>query len=156
MRAYDELADPIFRYCYFRLYDRDRAREFMQETFLRAWERLSRGDDIRELRPYLYRIAFHLIVDESAKRKTVSLEALEEVGKEPGRDDRDRRERAVDLALIRRIVDRLDPEDREVIVMRYINGLSPKEIAEALEVSANVVSVRIHRAVKKVKNLLSI
>ncbi len=154
MRAYDELADAIFRYCYFRLYDRDRARELMQETFLRAWERLSRGDEIRQLRPYLYRIAFHLIVDESAKRKTVSLEALEEVGLEPGRDERGTRERAVDFALIRRVIDRLDPDDRDVVLLRYVNGLSPKEIAETLGVTANVVSVRIHRAIKKVKELL--
>ena len=36
LQAYDELADALFRHCFFRLYDREKARDAVQEVFLRA------------------------------------------------------------------------------------------------------------------------
>jgi len=49
------------------------------------------------------------------------------------------------------------PEDsRTVLVMRYIDDLGPNEIADMLEESANVVSVRINRATKELRKILRI
>src|SRR5690349_19793406 len=57
LQAYDEFADPIFRHCYFRVFRRDRAKELVQETFLRAWEYQLQGKPIENIRAFLYRIA---------------------------------------------------------------------------------------------------
>ena len=43
---------------------------------------------------------------------------------------------------------------REAVVMRYVDGLSPTEIARTIGESENVVSVRVHRGLKKLKSLL--
>ncbi|KKW35839.1 MAG: hypothetical protein UY81_C0036G0002 [Candidatus Giovannonibacteria bacterium GW2011_GWA2_53_7] len=156
LRAYDELADPIFRYCYFRLFDRERARELMQETFLRTWQRLTLGEEIKELRAYLYRTAYHLIVDEAMKKKALSLDALQDAGFQPSADEGKTHEHRIELALIERYIDRLEPEERDLILLRYVNGLPPKEVAKILGVTPNVASVRIHRALKKLKALLPV
>jgi RNA polymerase sigma factor (sigma-70 family) len=53
-----------------------------------------------------------------------------------------------------RAVGALDDPSREALLMRYVEGLSPKEIAELTGESANAVSVRLNRAIKKVRTLL--
>src|SRR5690606_37163241 len=45
----------------------------------------------------------------------------------------------------------LPDEYREVIVLRFIDGLGPKEISELIEESENIISVRIHRALKALR-----
>src|SRR3989344_4641943 len=48
----------------------------------------------------------------------------------------------------------IPPQYREAVVLRYIDGLSPKEIAELIETTENVVSLRIHRGLKALKKIL--
>jgi DNA-directed RNA polymerase specialized sigma24 family protein len=43
LQAYEEYADAIFRHCAMRISDRERGKELMQETFLKAWESVRRG-----------------------------------------------------------------------------------------------------------------
>ena len=50
-------------------------------------------------------------------------------------------------------LDTLDDKYKQVIIMRYVNDLSPIEIAQVLHVSANAVSVRINYATKKLKEI---
>ncbi len=72
-------------------------------------------------------------------------------------DDSNTLEAAVDRFEGKRAMDmlaQLSDTYREVLIMRYVDGLSPKEIAEALDESENTVSVRLHRALKKLKDLL--
>src|SRR5882672_2885848 len=73
--GFERYSDELFRHCMLRLSDRERALELTQEAFLRAFE-YSQKNEIRELRPFLYRTLRHLIIDEYRKHKTVSLEAM--------------------------------------------------------------------------------
>ena len=50
----------------------------------------------------------------------------------------------------------MDTMDRDVLVLRYVEGLDPKDIADILEETANVISVRLHRATKRLQQLLHI
>ena len=153
--AYEAYADAIFRYCFFRLEDRERAKDVTQEAFTRAWNELVKGERIRNLRAFLYRIAYHLIVDETRRRRADSLEVLQAKGFEPATPDHQTMEQAAELALVSRLLNRLDGEERELILLRYVNGLPPREIADVLGVSANVLSLRLHRVLKKAKDLLT-
>lgn len=148
-----------------RLSDRDRALELTQECFLRAWEYIARGETIAQYRPFLYRVLNNLVVDEYRRHKPQSLDALleEDIGG-PGlegellRDEFDLFEDAAvryDAAKALEMLEQLPEHHRAVIVMRYIDGLSPGEIAECLGESENTVSVRIHRGVRKLRDLLA-
>ncbi len=156
LQVYDTCSDAVFRHCFFRLNNRERARDLMQEAFMRSWTYLSNGNDVRNLRALVYRIANNLIVDEVRKKKEASLEAMEEDGFTPSDGNgRENVEFSIDAKEARQIVDKLDPKYRDVIVMRYLDALSPKEIAEALNLSQTVVSVRIHRGLRKLRTLLA-
>jgi RNA polymerase sigma-70 factor (ECF subfamily) len=160
--AYERYSDELFRHCAMRLSDRERALELTQEAFVRAWQYIQRGEEVRELRPFLYRTLRNLIIDEYRKHKSVSLDAM--VGEEDESaeyllppDETNTLESAIDrfdgkLALER--VKELPENYREVLLLRYVDGLSPKEIAKEIDESENAVSVRIHRGLKKLKELL--
>lgn len=156
--AYDTYADAIFRHCYFRLGNRERAKELMQEAFCKAWEHLARGRDIEHVQAFLYRIAGNLVIDEirrMKRRPETSLEDLQEEGFDPASEEGEvQLQGAVDSGKILASLDELDQQARDVLVMRFVDGLPPQEIAAMLGVSANVVSVRLHRATKKLKVLL--
>src|SRR3989344_4975700 len=82
-KAYDDFADAIFRHCYFRLSNRERAKELMQETFMRVWGYIERGNTIEftKIKPFLYKTASNLIIDEYRRNKNeVSLDRLREDG----------------------------------------------------------------------------
>ncbi|MFC1612657.1 RNA polymerase sigma factor, partial [Patescibacteria group bacterium] len=70
---YDELAEDIFRHLYFRVYDYERTKELTQEVFTRTWIYVSKGRKIENLKALAYRIATNIAIDESRKKKAVSL-----------------------------------------------------------------------------------
>lgn len=156
LRAYETYSDAIFRHCYFRLSNRERALELMQETFMRVWESIANGRQIEQLRAFLYRIANNLIIDEYRRsyKKTASLDALQEEGFEPGKEETSEWNTSLDAHAALKVVDQLSPAHKEVILLRYVDDFAPKEIAKVLGESENVVSVRLHRATKELRSLL--
>lgn len=155
IEAYDAYADAIFRHCYFRVFSRERAKELMQETFLRAWDQMVKGEEIRHMRGFLYRVANNLIIDESRKKKEQSLEALEEEGFDPpDRTQENVGAKNLDEEIVLRTFEKLEEPYREVVMLRYIDGFRPMEIADMLGVSANVVSVRLHRGIAILRSLI--
>lgn len=155
LAAYDAHADAIYKHCYFRLFNADRARELMQETFLRVWEQVNKGTEIKNIRAFLYCIATNLVIDETRKKKTDSLDALEEKGFNPSVTTEDKIFDQIDFQKIKLVLGQMDETYRDVIIMRYLEDLSITEIADALEISHNVVSVRLHRGLKELKKLLT-
>jgi RNA polymerase sigma-70 factor, ECF subfamily len=152
LEAYDSYADALFRHAYFRVHDRDRAKDLVQEAFTRTWVALSEGARIKNLRAFLYRVLTNEIIDESRKKKASSLDALTEEGFAP--EDEYATENVYALAIIREthaLLAELSDEYRLPLVMRHLDGLTPGEIAVILGVSENVVSVRINRAMKKLR-----
>src|SRR3569623_497077 len=161
--AYIRYSDELIRHCYHRDSDRERALELTQEAFLRTWEYVDRGKEVLEFRPFLYRTLKNLIIDEYRKMKTQSLDAMVE-DTEGGSieallppDETNTLEAAINRFEGSRALDALKllPDAyKEVLIMRYVDGLSPKEIAQSLDENENAVSVRVHRGLKKLKELL--
>lgn len=151
LAAHHAYADAIFRFCYLRIHERERALDLTQEIFTKAWEYLANGGAVTHLRAFLYRIAGNCIIDDSRKRKEASLDALQEQEFEP-RSNTHIAEDADIRALIAKLA-ALTDEDRDILILRYIEGYSPQEIAEMLQTSANVISVRCFRAKRKARAL---
>ena len=159
-RAFDEYADALFRHCFFRVGDRERAREIVQDTFMKTWDYISNGGEVNRYRPFLYRVLNNLIIDEYRKKRVDSLdELLEKDGVVEGHFEdlvtESDTEAALDAAReadeLHRALQDLSEEYRTVVAMRYIDGLSPREIAKMIGENTNVVSVRIHRGVAQLK-----
>lgn len=154
IKAYDAYADAIFRHCYFRVYNRELGKELMQETFTRTWDYMVKGNEVKNIRTFLYKIANNLIIDHVRKKKELSLETLQETGFEPSHTTKDDVHTHIDAERVIEVIEKLDEMYREPVLMRYLDGLKPKEIAELLNETVNVVSVRINRGVKQLRELL--
>lgn len=155
LAVYDELADAIFRHCYFRVYDRERAKDLTQDTFTKTWEYLVRGNAIDNPKAFLYRVANNLIIDYSRRKKDSSLDELVEQGFDTGTDEHKAILAAADAHSAVKLIGRLDEKYRQVVLMRYVDDLKPKEIALATGETENVVSVRIHRGMEQLREILS-
>jgi RNA polymerase sigma-70 factor (ECF subfamily) len=157
LEAYENYKEAIYRHCFFRVYSKAKADELVQETYMRTWQYLAQGKEVENLRAFLYRVANNLIIDDSRKKKEDSLEVLMEKSPayEPFYEGGKKIERQM---LYNHIVENMQdlPEDyRQILSLRYIDDLDPKEIALILDTNANNVSVKINRAVKVLKAKLA-
>lgn len=158
LKAYDQHADAIFRHCYFRIYDRERAKDLMQETFMRVWKYFGAGEEIRNLKAFLYRTANNVIIDEVRKAKNrpaVPLDDVTNTSLEPSSAAHVEMQTNADATLVIDLCKRMPPEQRDILLMRFVDGLKPKEIARIIGETSNVVSVRLHRAVAELTKLMS-
>ena len=152
IEAYDTLADDIFRFCAFRLYDREKAKDVMQDTFTRTWVYVQAGNEIDNLKAFLYKTARNLCVNEAVRSTSYSLDEMQEVaGFDPADQVSETPEDIAEASALMKHVAELDPNDQEVLTLRYMNGLAVAEIGEILGLAPNTVSVRIHRAIKELK-----
>ncbi len=162
LRAFEEFNEKLFRHALFRTGNRERALELTQETFLKSWDYLVSGGEVQQFRSFLYRILNNLIIDEYRKMKERSLDEMLEddtgfLERKLSEGSRSEVEEELDkeatITLIRERIDELPDTYRSVVTLRFVDGLSPKEIAAMMQVSENVVSVRIHRGVAKLRDL---
>ena len=152
IQAYDIYADSIFRYCYFRVFSREQAEDLTQDVFKKTWEYVAEGKEVKNFRPFLYRVASNLIIDYSRKKKEVSLDKMQETGFQPSCEEKDKNI-IFDSKETVKMIQKLDEKYREAVTMRYVEELSPKEIADILGETENVVSVRIHRGLEQLRKL---
>jgi RNA polymerase sigma-70 factor (ECF subfamily) len=167
LEAFEAHADALFRHAYFRLSDRERAYDLAQDTFLKAWDYVAGGGTIKQHKSFLYRILHNLIIDEYRKKKSSSLDELLEneiaapaIEAQMADGSVQESEEALDeIALLEKVRSRIPelPDDyRVALTLRFIDGLSMGEIAETVGVSENVISVRIHRGVAKLRALCNV
>jgi len=157
LAAYDEHSASLFRFLTMKIADREVARDLTQETFTRAWDFRQGGGVIRDWKPFLFRTAYNLVVDVYRKKRSVSLDHLvDDQGFSVSDDNADEKRTVAnaEMSRVRKGIDQLDETYRDIILLRYTEDLPPKEIARITGLSENVVSVRIHRGIEKLKVIL--
>lgn len=154
LQIYDTYSSDIYRFCSLKVSSREVAQDITQETFMRFWQALREGTKMRSERALLYTMARNLVIDWYRKKKESSLDSLTEQGIEFGGDGKDDVTREAEMGEALRLVNRLDDASREALLLRYVEGLSPKEIGRMSGESANVISVRLNRAMKKLRELM--
>lgn len=155
---YDAHSDALFRFAFYKLSDREKARDVVQDTFVKVWEYIAADNQVGNMKALLYRIATNAIIDNYRKKKELSLDSLLDDGYDPN-DTRNSHTAIVDEAeaeIVIKAIHDLEEEDRALLLMRYIDGLTVKEIAEVTGQRENTVSVRLHRAVKTLKDILKV
>jgi RNA polymerase sigma-70 factor (ECF subfamily) len=152
----DEHRDGVFRLAYLLLGDADDAEDVAQETFIRALRYLNRYDPERALRPWLLSITANL-----ARNKRRSLgrywSALQRLaGQTPAESTTPemRSMQALEAHALWQAVRCLSAAEQEIIYLRYFLELSVAETAEALDVQPGTVKSRLHRALKRLREVI--
>ena len=161
LKAFEEYGDALFRHALLRLSDRERAIDVVHDTYTKVWLYVRQGHEIENFRPFLYKVLNNLVVDEYRKNRESSLDALlAQEGVDEGSFAELSENTVESLAATLdgkqafELLEQLPDQYREVIILRFIDGLGPKEISELTEESENTVSVRIHRGLKLLRDYI--
>lgn len=141
----EEQYDKIYRYCYFKVNQREIAEDITQETFLRFLESSDYVNTGKAMQ-YLYTIARNLCVDEYRKRKMELLN--EEVVDSNAEDD------MITRVSVRMALAELDEADRELLLLRYVNEVPVSVICKLYGISRFAVYRRVAQATKNLKGKL--
>jgi RNA polymerase sigma-70 factor, ECF subfamily len=163
---YDRYVDVVYRYALFRLGDRDLAEDVTSETFLRALRRItSVSYQGRDVGAWFVTIARNLILDH-VKSSRFRLEVVTGEVTEPGAaastsvgpaaqagPEQQAIAGATRTELLRCVAE-LGEDQRECIVLRFLQGLSVAETAKVMHRNEGAIKALQHRAVRRLAQLL--
>jgi len=144
---FDRYKNSIYGYVRRRVNDPGRAEEITQDVFLALVQRRNGYQVTASFRTYLYRIALNRIASEYRKKKET--DPLPEEAPAAGGGD------PVVVQQVREALAQLEPEQREIVLLREYQGLSYEEIAAVLSIPVGTVRSRLFRAKMALRELLA-
>ncbi|MBP9836366.1 MAG: sigma-70 family RNA polymerase sigma factor [Candidatus Pacebacteria bacterium] len=163
LKAFEDYNDALFRHAVIRVSDREKAIDIVHDTFTKVWSYIRSGHEIDSYRSFLYKVLNNLIIDSYRKQREVSLDALFEIDGVDEGSFADLSENSVEALAATidgrkafELLKELPDVYREVLTFRFVDGLGPKEISDLTEETENVVSVRIHRALKMLRDKMEL
>ncbi len=152
---YEEYYDKIAHYAYVRIGDKAEAEDIAGEVFLRALESLkSYKERGIPMQAWLFRIAHNLVVDyyrKTAKRKTVPIDTVQV---EADDDPVAMAERNIEFERVNMAMGQLTQEQRDVLGLRFLGGLTSKEAGQILNKRDGTVREMQRAAIEKLRKLL--
>jgi RNA polymerase sigma-70 factor (ECF subfamily) len=134
-RLYDTYVDEVYRFVYYRVSDEDTAEDLTSQIFFKAWDNLHRYQ-VRgsPFKAWLFQIARNLVIDYYRTRKEVlPLEPHALLEPDPAANVSEKVEQRLEAERLRNLLQGLTDDQREVLTLKYINGLSTKEIAKVMK-----------------------
>src|SRR3989344_3085086 len=132
MALYDQYSDSLFRFMLFKVSNKETAWDLTQECFFKTWQHMANDRKaITNQKAFLYTVARNLVIDHwraKAKHATVDIEAASYVID----DGNDVHREAVlqdEARYLLRLLKNLSEESRDILALRYTDGLSFEEIA---------------------------
>jgi RNA polymerase sigma-70 factor (ECF subfamily) len=146
-RLYTELMPRVLGYA-LRRTDAEEARDVVAETFTIAWRRLERIPDTHEALPWLLVTARNVVSNRRRAARPVAAAG-------PVAVERDHAEDVVAALTLVAAFNRLGERDRETLALVAWDGLDPAEAARVAGCSTATFSVRLHRARRRLEDLLT-
>lgn len=153
---YDHYLPQIYRYVFLKVGNKQETEDLTHEVFLSAWQNLK---DYRSqgfpFSTWLYQIAHNRVIDYYRTRKShSSLDEIDENFVKLASTVEKDLDLAIDLAKVRSAIHKLKDDQQDVIVMRFVEEMSHREIAEVMGRSEGAVRLIQHRALTFLKEML--
>jgi RNA polymerase sigma-70 factor, ECF subfamily len=163
VEAYGQLYEchvqNVHRFLAAHLNDRMDAEDLTADVFYRAWRALPEYDHRGvPFLAYLLRIARNILVDHyrrTSQVRNVALDTVEVVLPHAATEPAEVVLAHLEHQHLRHVIDRLRPDYRTVLVLRFLNDLSPQDTAKVMGRSAGAVRVLQHRALAALRELLA-
>lgn len=152
---YDLYMPRIYRFVFVRVNRREDAEDLTHHIFMNAWQNMDRYESRGfPFSSWLYRIATNAVIDHYRTAKAhPPLEAIpEEMLAEPN-EMSEALDTAINVDRLRVVLTKLESDQQSVLLMKFVDEMSNKEIAKALGKSEGTVRVIQHRAIKKLREL---
>lgn len=151
---YQANIDRIYRYVFFRVGRNETvAEDLVSEIFMKALRNFHKYDETISKSAWIYRIAHnHLANYFRDKKPQVDIDDVSYSLQ--GEDGREVLEKTEDALKLEEALDKLTPEDRNLVTMKYLLGYSYKDMGVALEKTSDALKVATHRAMKKLRKIM--
>ena len=150
-RLYEASHQNVFRLMV-RMVGLQDAADLTQQVFLQVFRKIGQFSGRARIDTWIYRVAVNEALQHLRRSKRLRIRMLE---REPMDRSSDTYESFDDKELLERALAMLDPELRSAFLLREVEGLSYREIAEALEIPEGTVGSRLNRARRELKQHLT-
>ena len=156
VRAYDQYAPAVYRYAYRLTGHTETAQEIVSDTFYRLLVALKNGGGPEQhLSAWLYRVAHNLIVDFYRRQPEQEQATLDEAPDVAVPDMHEERiVRREETERVRDALWLLTPLQRQIVALRFLEGLSNKEVAQSVGRTVGAVRALQHRALNSLRRAL--
>jgi len=146
--------NKIYKTAYFFLKNVDDAQDVCQITFINAYRHIKTFNETQSFFPYLYRIAKNTCINHLRKKHSIPLPDPEQIESDPEYSPEQTAIKNYTIETVNRALARLPENSKEILMLKYWNDLSYREIAEALSIPEGTVMSRLFYAREKLKNTI--
>lgn len=154
--VYEEYADRIYRFVYYKTYHRETAEDIMSHAFMKALEKWDSYDSSRgAVSSWLYAIAGNLVIDHFRRKKpSADIDDIWDLSTDE--DIQIDTERKEQMEEIREGLKMLEKDQRDLIILRIWEEMSFKEIGEIKGKSEAGCKMQFYRSLQKLKTILPV
>ena len=152
---YDRYSGKVYGRCISLLKNEALAQDAVQEVFIKILMNLARFSEKSRFSTWIYSITYNYCIDflrkQKRKQKVMSDREVEDLDRAEEIDDKEILE--VEISRLKIILEEIAPEDKAVLLMKYQDEMSIKEMTEVLEKSESAIKMRIKRAKHRFKRI---
>ncbi len=150
---YDRYASMVYNKCYGFANGVDEAKDLTQDVFLRVFVKLASFKGKSKFSTWLYAFTYNHCVNyvtrntaKKIEKKSVSSDTIENIGEDV---DSTREFENMRVEQLKRVMDMISPDEKMILLLKYQDNLSIKELSAALDIGESAVKMRLKRAKEK-------
>jgi len=150
---YDRYASMVYNKCYGFANGADEAKDLTQDIFLRVFVKLASFKGKSKFSTWLYAFTYNHCVNyvtrntaKKIEKQSVSSDSIENIGEDI---DSTREFESMRVEQLKHVMELISPEEKMILLLKYQDNLSIKELSEALDIGESAVKMRLKRAKEK-------
>ena len=154
---YERYAAKVYSKCIALLKDEAMAKDATQEIFMKVFLNLAKFGERARFSTWLYSITYNFCIDFLRKKNRAGNIFSDDMEKAPDIEDDEISDKVLlelKVGHLRKVLDLIPPDDKYVLLMKYQEDLSIKEIADVLDKSESAIKMKIKRAKSKAQTAL--
>ncbi|MBX7240418.1 MAG: RNA polymerase sigma factor [Bacteroidia bacterium] len=151
---YDRYSDKVYRKCLSFEKDKDVALDLSHDILIKVFLQLSKFQGRSRFSTWLYSVAYNYCVEYTRKKNRLPLTPLDDERMDFADEDTDWVLLESQEKSLKKALDKIHPEDKALLLMKYQDDISIKELMEVHKISESAVKMRLARARQKVKELM--
>ncbi len=155
-QLYDKYVERIFRFIYLKTFHKADSEDLTQQVFLKAFQNIKKYSyQGFPFSSWLYKIALNVVIDYYRQNKSEEIKVsdlLFELKEEGNLNPWEKFDYGLEIEKVKQIIKKLPQDQQDVLILKFVNDLNNKEIAEILNKSEGAIRVIQHRALKQLKD----
>ena len=145
---YERYKTKVFHKCISFAKDQDAAKDLLHDVFLKTFTSLNKFSGRSSFSTWLYSITYNYCVDYARSKSKMRTEDIEERVDISDKDDEKNERELMSMQAERlgHVLNKINPKEKAILLMKFQDGFSIKEIMDIMDLSESAVKMRIKRA----------